>query len=302
MNSQPSVSYIMLAYNQEKYVRQAVESALSQTYNNVEFIFSDDCSTDMTYEIIAELCADTEKNVRCIKNSKNVGLSRHFNQCLSISKGDVIIIAAGDDISLPDRVEASIDYFQRFPEIKMLSFNDIVISGDLITEKQRFKQSLDSLVDLDAYICMKQSNFSGASRAFKREVYEIFGDLLESCPTEDTPYILRCLMLGGALSSSRPGILYRMHSSNLSSVDSLKRMDRNPIYDQYAKDLELARLLGIVDEKKVAGIISWISYAKQRRYVTMQSNPLKKLFMYLSLFWGSRLFRMDLLNRLSLGK
>ncbi|HUF60663.1 MAG TPA: glycosyltransferase, partial [Verrucomicrobiales bacterium] len=51
----PLVSFLLLAYNQEQYIHEAVEGAFSQTYSPLEIILSDDCSTDRTFEIMREM-------------------------------------------------------------------------------------------------------------------------------------------------------------------------------------------------------------------------------------------------------
>ncbi|MCK5536618.1 MAG: glycosyltransferase, partial [Bacteroidales bacterium] len=58
LDKKPLISFTLFAYNQEKYIQEAVEGALSQTYSPLEIVISDDCSTDRTFEIIKELTED----------------------------------------------------------------------------------------------------------------------------------------------------------------------------------------------------------------------------------------------------
>lgn len=101
----PLVTFALFAYNQEKYIREAVEGAFSQTYSPLEIILSDDCSSDRTFEIIEELARDYQGPSRVIvrKGASNKGLMQHIRSVAEISTGQFIVVAAGDDISLADR-------------------------------------------------------------------------------------------------------------------------------------------------------------------------------------------------------
>src|SRR5690606_34870225 len=93
-NNLPLVSYIILSYNQEKYIADAISSALNQSYSNIEYIISDDCSTDHTFSIIQKACNLSKKNIKILKNEVNVGLVNHLNNCLKYASGDLIVLAA----------------------------------------------------------------------------------------------------------------------------------------------------------------------------------------------------------------
>lgn len=103
----PDVTFALIAYNQEKYVREAVEGAFAQTYQPLEIILSDDCSTDRTFGIMEEMVAAYRGPHRIVlnKNPENIGLIAHVNRIFEIASHDYIIAAAGDDVSLPHRAE-----------------------------------------------------------------------------------------------------------------------------------------------------------------------------------------------------
>lgn len=104
----PLVTFALLTFNQEKYIRQAVESALNQDYSNLEIVVSDDCSSDKTIEIVAS-AVDFYKGphkVAIRRTQKNVGTLRHLVEVAGISNGRLIVLAAGDDISKKNRVSS----------------------------------------------------------------------------------------------------------------------------------------------------------------------------------------------------
>ena len=102
----PKLSYVLLSHNRERYIRAAVESALAQDYEGeLEYIFSDDCSTDRTFDIIKECVAAYKGNRRVVVTQppSNLKTAGNFNHAVSLAQGDWIIRADDDDISAIDR-------------------------------------------------------------------------------------------------------------------------------------------------------------------------------------------------------
>jgi cellulose synthase/poly-beta-1,6-N-acetylglucosamine synthase-like glycosyltransferase len=104
-NERPLVTFALFAYNQEQYIREAVEGAFSQTYEPLEIVLSDDCSTDRTFEIMQEMAAGYKgpHDVRVRQSEMNAGIIDHVISVARMSKGELLIVAAGDDISKENR-------------------------------------------------------------------------------------------------------------------------------------------------------------------------------------------------------
>ena len=102
----PLVTFALFAYNQEKYIREAIEGALSQTYEPLEIIISDDCSTDNTFEIINQTIKlyKGPHKVLARQTKINSGTLLHVAEVGEIASGKLLVLAAGDDISKPERV------------------------------------------------------------------------------------------------------------------------------------------------------------------------------------------------------
>lgn len=113
-NNTPLVSVIMTAFNEEKYIREAIESVLAQTYKNFEFIIINDGSTDRTEEIILSF---NDKRIRYVKNEQNLKLIASLNKGLDITTGDYITRMDSDDICLPFRFQKQVDFMEKNPEI-----------------------------------------------------------------------------------------------------------------------------------------------------------------------------------------
>ena len=113
------ISVVMPAYNSEKYIGEAIESILNQTFTDFEFIILNDGSTDNTAKIVKEY-AKKDKRIRFVDNKKNQGLVAVLNQGLDLAKGTYIARMDSDDISLPTRFEKQIEYMNAHPECGVL--------------------------------------------------------------------------------------------------------------------------------------------------------------------------------------
>ncbi|MCL1955862.1 MAG: glycosyltransferase [Fibromonadales bacterium] len=117
MCDKPFVSVIMPVRNCKRFVANAVNSILSQTYANFEFIIINDGSTDETPQILEGY---NDSRIQIIKNSKNLGISESLNLGISHSKGELIARMDADDFSLPGRLEAQVKFMQEHPEVGVL--------------------------------------------------------------------------------------------------------------------------------------------------------------------------------------
>lgn len=107
----PKISVIMPVYNGEKFLREAIESILNQTYSDFEFIIANDGSTDKTLDIIIEY-QEVDPRIVILKGEKQ-GLVKTLNDAIQISKGDYIARMDADDISFSRRFEKQIELIEK---------------------------------------------------------------------------------------------------------------------------------------------------------------------------------------------
>ena len=113
---QPRVSVILTAYNEERYIRRAVDSILAQTFTDFELILLDDGSTDGTWEIMQEF---DDPRIRRERLGR-AGRSRALNHGLSLARGEYIAIMDADDESLPERLARQVAFLDSHPAISIL--------------------------------------------------------------------------------------------------------------------------------------------------------------------------------------
>ena len=118
------VSVIMAVYNGERYVREAVDSILNQTFTDLEFIIVDDGSTDRTDRILNTY--DDPRIVR-VRNEENIGLTRCLNKGLTLARGRYIARQDADDVSVPERLQMQVDFLDGHPEVALVGTSKIEI-------------------------------------------------------------------------------------------------------------------------------------------------------------------------------
>lgn len=102
MNAEPLVSICITSYNYGRYIRDAIESALGQTYPHIEVVVSDNGSTDTTHEVLAAYADDAR--LRSFVNERNVGLCGNHNLAIRRARGEYIVILSADDVLFPQHV------------------------------------------------------------------------------------------------------------------------------------------------------------------------------------------------------
>lgn len=116
----PRISVVMPAYNSEKYIGEAIESILNQTFKDFELLVLNDSPDNKELENIVKKYAKHDKRVKYMKNKKNLGVTKSRNILLQKCTGEFIACMDSDDISLPTRFEKQIKYMEKHPECGVL--------------------------------------------------------------------------------------------------------------------------------------------------------------------------------------
>lgn len=133
----PLVTFALFAYNQDQYIREAVASALAQNYTPLEIIISDDCSTDKTFSVIQQIVAayDGPHTVVARQTSKNCGSLLHVAEVAKVASGKLLVLAAGDDVSKPNRTQVLKEAWEKTGAWGLCSrFDRIDEQGVLLSE------------------------------------------------------------------------------------------------------------------------------------------------------------------------
>ncbi|HEX8572075.1 MAG TPA: glycosyltransferase [Allosphingosinicella sp.] len=169
----PPVTFLMLTYNQEKLVEEAMRGALAQDYPHLEIVVSDDASPDGTFDVIRAVADSYSGPHRLIVNRmpKNVGIFPHLYSAVGLSSGRLIVGAAGDDVSYPNRVSRLAEQWRRTGADALFSDWDVIgEQGELI---RKGRPEVTPTVDVGAYFPgRKVEHIMGVGSAYARTVFE----------------------------------------------------------------------------------------------------------------------------------
>ena len=249
-NNQPLVSVPVVTYNSAKYVLETLESIKAQTYQNIELIISDDCSTDNTVELCQKWVEENkERFVRAqiITSDLNTGVSANGNRGRDACQGEWIKGIAGDDLLTPNCIADCVEYVQQHPNVIYL-FGRIEAFGASEEQNRHFAENIfdysffDLEVDGQLERLVFGSNCVPASTCFynrqKSIVLGIRND--ERIPLlEDWPKWINILEKGVKLEfMDKVLVQYRIHEGALStskraSVKSVESMQLFNLYYRY---------------------------------------------------------------------
>ncbi|HZY80765.1 MAG TPA: glycosyltransferase [Cyclobacteriaceae bacterium] len=192
-SKQPLVSIICVCYNHERFVKDALLSAVNNTYKNKEIIVVDDHSSDKSVEIIKEFIKD-HPGIGFIQMPANKGNCAAFNAGFRKSKGDFLIDFAADDILPADCLQNSIDAFRARDSSYGVLYGDVLyITEDgrhLHKHSEKFPPA--AMPEGDIYIDLIKKYFvSSASMTIRRSVLEKLNGYDESLAYEDFDFWIR---------------------------------------------------------------------------------------------------------------
>lgn len=279
-NKYPLASLIVVFYKQEKFVKDTIEGALSQTYQNLEIILSDDNSPDNTFEEITKAVKDYQGPHKIIvnRNERNMGLVPHINKALfELSHGDYIFLNGGDDISLSERVERGVKAFEDNLEVAGVTFSRVIIDKNG-KEIGKVEVNRDCLSVIDNDYLKKENFMAGASAlSIRRSLLDIFGKLNDDCQTEDSVLRFRSLLVGGILCKMEFGLKYRVHENNISR--SLGNFKTELIAQQYKRDLE--KVKGLISIQLYEALTNKIEFYCNYRRIQVLCEQERNIFMKL---------------------
>ena len=224
----PLVTIILLCYNHQKFVEEAVRGVLAQTYSSLEIIIFDDCSPDATAAIIERTLAEQPRraDVRFVRNPKNMTANTVVRMGLSMARGDFIFVSHGDDVMLPEMVGKMTDVWLA-EKVSLVTANAVYIDEN----SQLLNRTLhdpDQPVD-DSFETLARNGTNaccfGPAIGFERAIYEKFGWVPRYLRAYDIMYPFYAYLLKGARFVRTPLLKYRVHASNMSLSLAAEKAD-----------------------------------------------------------------------------
>ncbi len=227
----PLVSFIVLSYNNAKFLKETLNSCINQTYSNIELIISDDASVDDSQLIIEEFISCTDKKITAIFSKKNRGIVANYNRALDFCKGEYIAHIGSDDVNFPNRIEDS---------LKLILRNNVsmVIGSMALIDKKNYliKYGGPNQSDQNLENILKNGiKVTSPTMLYDKEIICKYGPIPSNLANEDEELAFRAIICNGIFVSENIFVAYRKHKSSttqykLSPLKILKKHVENSQY------------------------------------------------------------------------
>lgn len=244
MRSTNLVSVLLPLYNEPiAFAKEAIDSILKQTYQNLEIILLLDNPQNEELKELITGYGKQDGRIRIHINEENRGLPDTLNAGINLATGDYIARMDGDDISVSTRIEKQLNYLLEHPKVDLIGSNAYIINedGEEIGEYRKLRTDFSQKIMLrKASINMIHPTWFGKSSLFKQCKYRNF------MHCEDYDFMARAYAMGSNFYNLKENLLYvRVQQKSCRSVS------RKHAYEQYINTLEVRKQLNDFLNKKV---------------------------------------------------
>lgn len=215
-SEEPVLSVLMIAYNHENYIGQAIEGVVSQKVSfSIELVIGEDCSTDATRAIILEYKEKYPEIIKVIYSASNVGVNRNFSRTLSSCKGEFIAICEGDDYWDDDaKLEKQVAVLLNMPEC-IVTYHDAIHLSTVFDDKPKFRLNADGRNGYSSNQLTRYAYMPTLTMCF-RNVIKSFPDEFYKVKNADTFLISLLGQYGNAIyvAGIKPA-MYREHEGGI---------------------------------------------------------------------------------------
>lgn len=254
----PTVSVLMPVYNAERYLGEAVESILGQTFADFEFLIVDDGSTDRSRAILERYAAQ-DPRIR-LTSRPNTGYAAALNELLGLARGELVARMDADDVALPERLARQVDYLRAHPDVVCVG-----TAVHFIDAAGRFLWDRHPGMEHEA---IQERALAGdcalnhPSVMMRRAALEAVGGYhVEFMPAEDLDLWLRLGEVGRLTNLSDVLMKYRQHEASFSEQHQRLQLERSA-----AAVLEACRRRGI--PRREVSVSPWRPVDRRSRMQT----------------------------------
>ena len=266
--SSPLVSVLIPAYNHERYIAEAINSIINQTYQNIELIILDDGSKDSTWSVIKDLetkCKNRFKNIN-FQTQKNQGVCKTLNSLIKRANGEYIFIIASDDIAKPEAISELVKHIGT--NILAVGNSDIIDTSSKICSWdnecklveygkgylsfwdffQNYQPRLKTLKSFGSYESILEGNYIPNCYLIKKDAIKKIGGYTPKAPLEDWYLHLQLSKIGSYCFINKILSSYRWHDNNtIKQAEKIKQYELLTLqYEKYllkkTKDIEHLKL------------------------------------------------------------
>lgn len=283
--NEPLISIVIISYNSEKYIVEALESARKQIYSNIELIISDDGSTDLTIQIIERWIYKNQARffgVKLIKSDENTGITHNLNRGVMSAKGEYIKLIAADDILLENCATDLLDFVQKknipFCFSRVLPFSNSKnnnIINDIVKKDEKnydffFNKSLANQYYALLKLTIPLSIIIGGF--YKKSVFEKIGYFDETYEMmEDYPFMISLSKLGYRFELlNKYTSKYRIRDTENSR--DFKKSKRFVLHYHNLRDFRKTEIIPLMKKEKMYISIIYLKVLMQLLHIEFNCN------------------------------
>ncbi len=236
--TEPLVSIIIASYNHENFIKDSIQSAIDQTYQNLELIVIDDGSKDGSVAKIREIIPQCEKRfIRFeFRSRANKGLCATINEALEWCEGKYLSPFASDDILLPKKISHQIEIMEKRPDIVALFGNINYIDENNIIKRSESRKSREYSFD---DILLNKHIIHACTQLVRSNAIKQVGGYNPAIVIEDLYMLLKLVKIGKIFVDDNIVSNYRLHANNSikrntfiynGCLDVLKEYSEHPLY------------------------------------------------------------------------
>ncbi len=287
----PLVSILMPLYNGERYVQQAIQSVVEQTYTNWELLVLNDGSTDNSEQIVREF---TDERIRYMQNTENKGIVYTRNRIFELAKGYYWAILDCDDIAHPQRIAKQVAYLQQNPQCvlcgtwaKKINENGARIGKlqpPVANENIRINQLFQSSFIQSSVLLRTEAmqNIQYNADFPVAEDFDLWERLLQKGAGHNLPeYLLEYRWYEGNTSTKKEALMQRLRNAVLSR--QIRKLGK--FSEQEIEQIATIGSLQIIEEKAFFKKVKQTLLKLQNANLKAQKYPLKNMAGMLAYRW-----------------
>lgn len=273
--NKPMVTVLMSVYNGERFLKEAIESILTQTFTDFEFLIINDGSTDDSVKIIESY---DDQRIRLINNEKNLKLIASLNKGVSLARGKYIARMDCDDVSMPDRLEKEVKFLENNHDYGLVGTWYTVIDAEGKDQYNRSYPSNNDLIKLFLSLnCpLAHGSIMGRAELFKKnsygskeypavEDYELWVRMSKDTKVYNIPeYLFKYRIYGESFSDSKTQLMY----NQTLELSKKSYKENRSAYKKLVKEQILSDAYKQEKDEAIDYINKWLkSFAKRFLYV-----------------------------------
>ncbi len=301
-NKQPLVSIAVCTYNGERFLREQLDSLVSQSYRSLEILVVDDCSKDHTLAILKQY-EEKHPNFKVYQNDQNLGYIKNFEKAISLSNGDYIALCDQDDIWHPNKIERQLSAIGNY---SLIYHDSEFITEGGISKNAKISDVRNFYKGNDSDVFLLENCVSGHAILFKKELKPLLNKFSPIVFHDWWITFIAC-HVSGVTYLNESLVQYRQHEN--ASTDILKsRNNKQKAISGIIKEFEILKTFyslplkkGPIFEKLMnlyrkrmnayfSFSLAFLIYRKRRTLVFIKKKSLiSKVNLILKYSWGYKL-------------